>query len=71
MRIRRGASGLDKYHCTVQLTLFANGEARVKPLIISGEKGKRIAMAEHANYDSRVIVHFQENTWSHKNVMKF
>ena len=30
--IRGGASGLNKRQCTVQLTLFADGELRVKPL---------------------------------------
>ena len=27
-------SGLDKRQCTVQLTVFADGEPRVKPLLI-------------------------------------
>ena len=30
--VRGGSSGLDKRQCTVQLTLFADGEPRVKPL---------------------------------------
>ena len=69
--IRSGASGLEKRQCTVQLTLFADGEPRVKPLIIFRGNGKRIAVAERASYDSRVIVQFQDNAWSDENVMKF
>lgn len=37
--VRGGASGLEKRQCTVQLTIFADGEARVKPLIIFRGKG--------------------------------
>ena len=44
-----GASGLNKRQCTVQLTLFADGEPRVKLLVICCGKGKRIAVA---GYDS-------------------
>ena len=32
--VRGGASELDKRQCTVQLTLFADGEPRMKPLLI-------------------------------------
>ena len=44
--VRGGASGLDKRQCTVQLTIFADGRARVKPLIIFRGKGKRITFLE-------------------------
>ena len=71
MRVRGGESGLNKRQCTVQLTLFADGEPRVEPLIIFHGKGKKIGVAERASYDSRVIVQFQENAWSDENVMKF
>ena len=40
------ASGLDKRQCTVQLTIFAGGVARVKPLIIFHGKGARITFLE-------------------------
>ena len=43
--VRGGASGLDKRQCTVQLTLFGDGEPRVKPLLIFRGKGKRIALS--------------------------
>ena len=44
--VRGGQSGLDKRQCTVQLTLFADGEPRVKPLLIFRGKGKRITFNE-------------------------
>ena len=37
--IRGGASGMDKCQCTVQVTLFADGEARVKLLVIFKGQG--------------------------------
>ena len=40
--VRGEASGLDKRQSTVQLTVFADGEARVKPLLIFRGKGKRM-----------------------------
>ena len=47
--IRGGASGLDKRQCTVQITLFADGEPRIKPLIIFRGKGI-IILLYHAYY---------------------
>ena len=44
--IRGGASGLDKRQCTVQLTVFADGEPRVKPLLIFKGTGTRIPLHE-------------------------
>ena len=41
-----GASGLDKRQCTAQLTVFADGEPRVKPMLIFRGTGKRISLAE-------------------------
>lgn len=58
-----GASGLDKRQCTVQLTIFSDGEPRVKPLIIFQGKGKRIAFHEKFRYVRRFHVAFQENAW--------
>ena len=60
--VRGGASGLDKRQCTVQLTIFADGESRVKPLIIFWGKGKQITFREKVHYDCRVHVAFQENS---------
>ena len=67
--VRGGASGLDKRQCTVQLTLFADGEPRVKPLVIFRGKGKRITLLEKLRYDKRVAVTFQENAWCDEKVM--
>ena len=44
--VRGGASGLDKRQCTAQITLFADGEPRVKPLLTFKGKGKRISFME-------------------------
>ena len=56
--VRGSGSGLDKRQCTVQLTLFADGEQRVKPLLIFRGKGKRISFTEQMKYDRRVVVRF-------------
>ena len=44
--VRGGGSGLEKRPCTAQITLFADGKARVKPLLIFRGKGKRISFRE-------------------------
>ena len=38
--VRGGASGLEKRQCTAQLTTFADGVPRVKPLLIFRGKGE-------------------------------
>ena len=48
--VRAASSGLDKRQCTVQLTLFADGVSRVKPLVIFEGKVKRIPLADLARY---------------------
>ena len=68
---RGAASGLDKRQCTAQLTIFADGEAYVKPLVIFRGKGLRISDKEKKQYDSRVVVRFQVNAWCDEQVMKF
>ena len=44
--VRGGASGLEKRQCTAQLTVFADGQPRVKPLLTFRGKGKRISFLE-------------------------
>ena len=44
--VRGGPSGMEKRQCTVQLTIFADGEPRTKPLIIFRGKGLRIPFRE-------------------------
>lgn len=68
----RGAgSGLDKHQSTVQLTIFADGEPRVKLLLIFRGKGLRIPQAEYRAYDHRVVVKFQPNAWCDKQMMLY
>ena len=67
-------SGLDKRQCNVQLTLFGDGVSRVKPLVIYLKvkvKVKKIPLAELAQYDRRVNIHFQENAWCDESVMTY
>ena len=68
---RGHASGLEKRQCTVQLTVFADGKARVKPLLIFHGTGLRITAGEKRQYDGRVVVRFQENAWCDEEMMKF
>lgn len=64
-------SGLDKHQCMIQLTLFADGEWRVKPLIIFRGKGKWISFTEEVKYDRRVTMRFQSNAWCDEDIMQF
>ena len=48
--VRGGGSGLEKQQCTAQITLFADGKARVKPLLIFRGKGKRISFREKVSH---------------------
>ena len=63
----------EKRQCTVQLTLFADGEPRLKSLLIfkGTLTGQRILEKETKQYDSRVVVRFQENAWCDEDVMIF
>ena len=47
--VRGGASSLEKRQCTIQVTLFAEGQPQVKPLLIFSGKGKRIPNDEKVN----------------------
>ena len=68
---RTTGSGHDKRQCTVQLTVFADGEPRLKPLLIFKGTGKRIPEKETKLYDSRVVVKFQDNAWCDEEIMIF
>ena len=63
-------SGLEKRQCTVQLTVFADGKPRVKPMIIFKGTGKCIKKAERDAWDTRVYVAFQEKAWCDETIMK-
>ena len=69
--VQGGSSGLDKRQCTVQLTLFANGVPRVKPLVIFRGTGKRITLRERLSDDRCVGVTFQENAWCDEPYMAY
>ena len=47
----------------MQLTVFADGVQRIKPLLIFKGTGKRIPEKEAKQYDPRVVVKIQENAW--------
>ena len=61
--VKGTAGGLDKRQVTVQLCIFVDGIARVKPMIVFRGKGTRITTAEKAKWDKRVAVVFQDNAW--------
>ena len=63
--------GHDKSQCTVQLTIFADGEPRIKPLLIFKGTGQRIPDREKRQYDPKVVVKFQENAWCNEEMMVF
>ena len=65
-----GPSGLSKRQCTVQLTIFADGVPRIKPLLIFRGKGIRIKKTEKDKWDKRVSVCFQKDAWCDEQVMK-
>ena len=66
---RTTASGHEKRQCTIQLTIFADGQLRVKPFVIFKGTGKHIPAKETSQYDHRVVVKFQENAWCDEEVM--
>ena len=66
---RSTGSGHDKMQCTVQLTVFADGEPGLKPLLIFKGTGQRIPEKETRQYDSRVVVKFQKNAWCDEEIM--
>ena len=55
-KVRGGASGLEKRQCAAQITLFADGEPRVKPLLIFKGKGKRISFREKVSRALSMLV---------------
>ena len=69
--VKSNGSGLDKRQATVQLTIFADGAKRVKPLIVFRGKGLRINEREKFSWDSRVTVRFQENAWVDEDIMAY
>ena len=66
--VKSTGSGLDKRQMTVQLTIFADGIGRVKPLIVFRGKGLRITATEKALWSNKVDVVFQENACMDENI---
>ena len=64
-----GSSGLDKYLRTAQLTVFADGDPRAKPVVIFRGTGKSITLEERTRYDQCVTVQFLANAWCDETVM--
>jgi hypothetical protein len=72
--VRSRKSGWDKRQATIQLTIFADGVARVKPLIIfrGEEKTTRTQRKrEAAQYDSRVVVKFNPKGYANTAIIFF
>ena len=67
--VRSGAYALKKQQNTIQLTIFSDGEPRVKPLVIFRGKGQQNSLAERVRYDTRVTVCFQPNAWCEEATM--
>ena len=65
-----GSSGLDKRQCSVQLTIFADGVPRVRPLVIFRGKGLRITRKEQEAWDRRVQVAFQPKAWCDESMIR-
>ena len=64
---KSSAPGLEKRQATAQITVFADGIPRIKPLIIF--KGLRISAEEKKVWESRVTLFFQENPWCDEQTM--
>lgn len=63
--------GLDKRQCTVRVTVFAGGSAKIPSLIIF--KGKYFAdkWRRKKRWNKRVAVVFQMNVWCNKRPWRF
>jgi hypothetical protein len=72
--VRSKRSGWGKRQATIQLTIFADGVARVKPLIISrGKENSSWARRakETKRYDSRVVVKFNPKAYANTAIILF
>ena len=65
--VRSRKSGWGKRQATIQLTIFADGVARVKPLIIfrgAEESKSAVRKREAEHYDPRVVVKFNQKAYA-------
>ena len=68
---RTTGEGPDKSQCTMQPTIFADGEPCIKPLLIFKGTEQRTPDREKRQYDPRVVVKFQENAWCNEEIIVF
>ena len=68
--VTSSSSGLEKWQCTVQLTIFPDGVSCIIPLVIFRGTGLRIKAEEKRKRDKRVKVLFQKNVWCDEKMMK-
>ena len=68
---RTTGEGHDKKQCTMQLTIFTDGEPCIKPLLIFKGTEQRTSDIEKRQYDPRVVVKFQENAWCNEEIIVF
>ena len=68
--VQSGQAGLDKRQATVQLAVFSDWVARVRPTVIFRGKGFRISAKEKQSYRRRVKVMYQEKAWCDQEIMK-
>lgn len=71
--VRSKKSGWDKRQATIQLTIFADGVARVKPLIIfrGAEEARAPRKKEEAQYDPRVVTKFNPKGYANNAIILF
>lgn len=68
--LQSSKSGWDKRQGTIQLTVFADGVARVKPLIFFRGKGTGSTItSEQRLYDNRVVVKFNPTAYANSSNM--
>ena len=53
----------------MQLTVFADGISRIRPLLIFRRQGLRTKNSEKEQWDQRVTIQFQKNAWCDEAVM--
>ncbi|RPB04382.1 hypothetical protein L873DRAFT_1758859 [Choiromyces venosus 120613-1] len=69
--VKGGTSGWDKRQATLQLTIFADGEMRVLPLIFFKGKGTGMSiLREKTLYDPHVIVKFNPTGYANSENME-
>ena len=74
IRAKSRKSGWSNRQATIQLTIFANGIARVKPLLIfrgASESKSTARRQEVRRYDPRVVVQFNKKGYANTDIIQF